>query len=79
VAFIASAGTAELERKVTNVIQAKTAFDRFDKKRKEYLIMTPPMGCKLIPMESASIMPIKQRQKMTLLLPELRNVDNENG
>jgi len=78
-AFIASAGTAEPERKVTNVIQAKSAFDRFDKKRKEYLIMTPPMGCKLIPMESASLMPLRQRQKIALLLPELRNVDNENG
>jgi hypothetical protein len=78
-AFIASAGTAELERKVANVIQAKTAFDRFDKKRKEYLIMTPPMGCKLIPMESASLMPMRQRQNMTRRLPELRNADIENG
>jgi len=78
VAFIASAGTAELERKVTNVTHAKTAFDRFANKNKEYLIMTPPMGCKLIPMESASLMPIRQRQKMAFLLPELRNVDNEN-
>jgi hypothetical protein len=76
---MASAGTAELERKVTNVIQAKTAFDRFDKKRKEYRIMKPPMGCELIPMESASLMPIRQRQELTLLLPELRNVDHENG
>jgi hypothetical protein len=52
VASIASAGTPELETKVTSVNHAKMIFDRFAKKRKERLIMTPPMDRELSPQKA---------------------------